>query len=143
MAGKLFGKVLIAIDGSENNRRVIEEGVRLVRECGVAGYAVYVVDTTTFSSSSGEIPLGDTYSIFMDEAEKAFERVKSLGKGLNIETAILEGKPASEIVNFATEKDIDLIVIGSKGKTGIERLLLGSVADGVVRSSPCKVLVVK
>jgi nucleotide-binding universal stress UspA family protein len=56
---------------------------------------------------------------------------------------IREGKPAAEIIRFAAEKKADLIVIGSRGKGGLERLLLGSVADEVVRTAPCSVLVVK
>jgi len=56
---------------------------------------------------------------------------------------ILEGKPAAEIVRYAREKEIDLIVIGTQGKRGIERILLGSVAESIIRTAPCKVLVVK
>ena len=52
-------------------------------------------------------------------------------------------KPAADIIRFATEKGIDLIIIGTQGKRGLERLLLGSVAEQVIRLAPCKVLVVK
>lgn len=139
----MFKKVLIATDGSENNRSALEEGVRVIRECGGTGYAVYVVDTGTYSSSSGEIPFADTFRVFMGDAKKAFDMLESLSGDLEIETKVLEGRPGAEIVRFAEEEGIDLIVIGTKGKKGLERLLLGSVAEEVIRSSPCKVLVVK
>ena len=62
---------------------------------------------------------------------------------MKVETSILEGRPAAEIVKFSVAKGIDLIVIGTQGKKGLERLLLGSVAEEIIRSAPCKVLVVK
>ncbi|MEN6396709.1 MAG: universal stress protein, partial [Methanoregula sp.] len=60
-----------------------------------------------------------------------------------IETAVRQGHPAAEVVKFAVAQNIDLIVIGTQGKKGLERLLLGSVAEEIIRSAPCKVLVVK
>jgi nucleotide-binding universal stress UspA family protein len=143
LAGSLFEKVLIAVDGSEKNRAVIEEGVRIMRVCNARGYAVYVSDTGTLSSGAEEVPLVETYEILKEEAEKAFEWVKSFSGDTEPETVLLEGRPASEIVKFAVEKEIDLIVIGTQGKKGLERLLLGSVAEEVIRSASCKVLVVK
>ncbi|OPY25772.1 MAG: Universal stress protein [Methanocella sp. PtaU1.Bin125] len=56
---------------------------------------------------------------------------------------MLTGHPSSVIVNFAKEHDVGLIVTGTLGKSGIEELLLGSVADSVIRHAPCPVLVVK
>jgi nucleotide-binding universal stress UspA family protein len=55
----------------------------------------------------------------------------------------LEGDPATEIIRYATASNIDLIVMGTHGRTGLERLLLGSVAEQVLRGAPCSVLVAK
>ena len=55
----------------------------------------------------------------------------------------LEGDPATEIARFAADANIDLIVMGTHGRTGLERMLLGSVAEQTLRSAPCSVLVVK
>ena len=143
MAEHFISSILIATDGSEKNRTALEEGIKAARLCGATLYAVYVIDTGTFSTMSGDIPLGDTYRVFQAEAEQAFARIRSLAGDLKVETAILEGRPAPEVVKFATRKKIDLIVIGTQGKRGLERLLLGSVAEEIIRSAPCKVLVVK
>jgi nucleotide-binding universal stress UspA family protein len=143
MTESLFGRILIATDGSEKNRAALEEGIKIGRRCGATLYAVYVIDTGTFSTMSGDIPLGDTYRVFQAEAEQAFARVRTLAGDVKVETAILEGRPAPEIVKFAAKKKIDLIVIGTQGKQGLERLLLGSVAEEIIRSASCKVLVVK
>ncbi|ABS56710.1 UspA domain protein [Methanoregula boonei 6A8] len=143
MTEHFLSSILIATDGSEKNRAALEEGIKVARLCGATLYAVYVIDTGTFSTMSGDIPLGDTYRVFQAEAEQAFARMRSLAGDLKVETAILEGRPAPEVVKFATRKKIDLIVIGTQGKRGLERLLLGSVAEEIIRSAPCKVLVVK
>jgi nucleotide-binding universal stress UspA family protein len=143
MPESLFSRILIATDGSEKNRAALEEGIKVGRRCGAILYAVYVIDTGTFSTMSGDIPLGDTYRVFQAEAGQAFARVRTLAGDVKVETAILEGRPATEIVKFARKKKIDLIVIGTQGKRGLERLLLGSVAEEIIRSAPCKVLVVK
>jgi len=81
--------------------------------------------------------------MIQSEAAAALAHVKSQMAGVNIETVVLDGKPAAEIVRYAKEQNIDLIVIGTQGKQGIERFLLGSVAETVIRSAHCRVLVVK
>ena len=140
----MIGRILIATDGSEKNRAALDEGIKIARVFKATVYAVYVIDTGTFSSMSGDIPLGDTYRIFQAEAEQAFARINAQAAGeVKVETSILEGHPAAEIVKFAVSKKIDLIVIATQGKRGLERLLLGSVAEEIIRSAPCKVLVVK
>ena len=143
MTNRLFEKILIATDGSEKNKAAVEEALRIGCLCGSAVFAVYVMDLSAFESMSADVVIGDTWVVIQREAEAAVARVHTLGEGVNLETVILEGKPAVEIVRFATENGIDLIVIGTQGKRGLERLLLGSVAEQVIRSAPCKVLVVK
>ena len=143
MTNRLFEKILIATDGSERNRAAVEEGLRIGRGYGSTVYAVYVVDVSAFESASADVMIGDTWAVIQREAEDALARIRTMAEGVNLETIILEGKPAAEIVRFATEKGIDLIIIGTQGKRGLERLLLGSVAEQVIRTAPCKVLVVK
>jgi nucleotide-binding universal stress UspA family protein len=143
MTDVLMSRILIATDGSEKNRSALDEGIKIARAFGATVYVVYVIDVGTFSSMSADIPLGDTYRVFQTEADQAFARIKSQAGDVKVETSILEGHPAAEIVKFATKKKIDLIVIGTQGKKGLERLLLGSVAEEIIRSAPCKVLVVK
>ncbi len=81
--------------------------------------------------------------ILEDEGKRAVSQVKEMAGGLPVETFVLSGHPASTIVQFARDNGIDLIVTGTLGKSGIEELLLGSVADHVIRHAPCPVLVVK
>ncbi|MFA4850179.1 MAG: universal stress protein [Methanoregula sp.] len=144
MTNQLFEKILIATDGSERNRAAVEEALQIGRVCGSKVFAAYVLDVGVFESASTDgAVIRDTWTVIQREADAALDRVRTMADGVNLETVILEGKPAAEIVKFSAEKGIDLIVIGTQGKRGFERLLLGSVAEHVVRSATCKVLVVK
>jgi nucleotide-binding universal stress UspA family protein len=139
----LFKKILIATDGSENNQTAVEEGIKIAHTCGSSVYVVYVIDMRAFESVPADVGMRDTYLLLQNEANQVLDRVRTLGGDLKIETKILEGRPATEIVDFAEDNGIDLIVIGTQGKTGIKRLLLGSVAETVIRSATSMVLVVK
>jgi universal stress protein A len=75
-------------------------------------------------------------------AEALPRAVAHLGPGLDIVTATVTGRPALEIVHYARRHHIDLIVMGTHGRTGVSRALLGSVAEAVVRRAPCRVLTV-
>lgn len=70
------------------------------------------------------------------------DMARMLGRGLVFETALLAGRAAHEIVSYARDKRVDMIVIGTHGRTGLSRRILGSVAEAVVRLSPCLVLTV-
>jgi nucleotide-binding universal stress UspA family protein len=121
----------------------VEEAIRIAAGSGAVLHAVYVIDASTYESASADVVMGDTFRVIQAEAEQALARVRSLAGNIEVKTSVLEGKPAKEIVHFAAEEKVDLIVIGTQGKKGITRLLLGSVAETVIRLAACKVLVVK
>ena len=110
-------------------------------------YAVYVVPygelSTAYPKDVGWEKAALDY--FKIEGKNATDYVDTLGKAENVEVepVILEGNPGNEIVDFAEKNNIDLIVVGTLGKTGIERFLLGSVAEKVVKHSKKPVLVVR
>ena len=82
---------------------------------------------------------------FRNEGKRATGFVEETAKaaGIEVESVLLEGHPADEIVKFAEQNDIEMIVMGTLGKTGLDRFLLGSVAENVVRHSKIPVLVVR
>ena len=144
----LFARILIATDGSEKNRAAVSEAVRIARTDGAKLYAVYVIDDSLTGSIPGgtepiSISMAKTYGLLDAEARESLDYVVEIAENYPISTRVLEGRPAEAIVRFAEENEINLIVIGTLGKTGIERLLLGSVADKVIRIAGCDVLVVK
>jgi nucleotide-binding universal stress UspA family protein len=99
-----------------------------------------------YLSSTGMNPYWELiYEGLKKQAQQAVDYVKGLGekKGIDVEAIVLEGDPADELIRYAEENGMDLIVMGTLGRTGIERLLLGSVAGNVVRNSKIPVMVVR
>jgi nucleotide-binding universal stress UspA family protein len=71
------------------------------------------------------------------------EQIRPLNQNISVHHVLLDGEPAGEIVRYARDAGMDLIVMGTHGRTGMERLLMGSVAEKVLRDAHCSVLVVK
>jgi nucleotide-binding universal stress UspA family protein len=140
---ELFKRILIATDGSKRTQDAVEMGIKLAREHGSKVYAVYVVDTVTFTSIPMDVTWENMYQLLKDEGEEAVKAVKDAALDVDVETHVLEGNPAIEITRFAGENGVDLIVMGTLGKSGIDRLLLGSTAEKVIRIASCPVLVIK
>lgn len=148
MTGNEYKKILIATDGSENADSAVLSGIDIAKKLDAKVYAICVVPTHPSSS----MPIGSRmmqwevpFQVMMSEAKKAVEQVADacLSSGVEVETVVLEGHPAEEIIKYAEENKMDLIVMGSLGKTGLTRLLLGSVAEEVLRHSKVDVMVSK
>ena len=88
-------------------------------------------------------PATDEHDKGRDYWKGQLEQVRPLNAKIPVTHAFLEGDPATEIVRCATEARADVIVIGTHGRTGVDRLMMGSVAERVMREAPCSVLVVK
>jgi nucleotide-binding universal stress UspA family protein len=100
--------------------------------------------TVVFVYSPGSDPAprsarGDERSYWRGQ----LEQIRPANPDIPVHHVFLQGDPATEIVRYALDAHIDLIVMGTHGRTGVERLLMGSVAEQVLRASPCSVLVVK
>jgi nucleotide-binding universal stress UspA family protein len=140
---RLFDHILLATDGSEKNLPAVKKALEILRECGSVLSAVYVIDEAPYTSAQSEVLTEDVYGKAREEGEQALEQVRRLAEGARVETHILSGRPAPVITDFAARNRVDLIVVGSQGKSGLERLLLGSTAESIIRTARCMVLVVK
>jgi nucleotide-binding universal stress UspA family protein len=140
---ELFKKILIATDGSKRTQNAVDMGLKMAREQYSKVYAVYVVDTVTFTSIPMDVTWENMYQLLKDEGEEAVKVIKDNAAGTDVETHVLEGNPAVEITKFANDNGVDLIVMGTLGKSGIDRILLGSTAEKVIRIANCPVLVIK
>lgn len=145
MTSELYKKIMVATDGSEQNKKAISYGIEFAKLSGAKLYVVYVVDTAAFASIPMDAGWELMYELLETEGKDASDLVVELGEsqGLEIESAVLEGHPSNEIIEFAEGNDIDMIVIGTLGKSGLDRFLLGSVAEKVTRNSKVPVLVVR
>jgi nucleotide-binding universal stress UspA family protein len=154
---KLFKKILIATDGSERVKKAITCAIELAKLYGAELHAVYVMDIKadcarslyTDRSTGGLKRIlreeGHCADIYRKEGETATKYIENIAKdeGLDIKKWITEGHPAEEILKLAQVQSIDLIVMGTLGRSGIEKFLLGSVADKVIRNSRIPVLTVR
>jgi nucleotide-binding universal stress UspA family protein len=144
---RCFERVLVATDGSEASEAAVETAFRLPPEdretlifCSVAKVA-HVNDPKSDAPERDEPALGNRLSA---RAETIAGRAQelALARGVAAESRVLDGDPSEALVAAAVREQADLIILGSHGRRGIQRLLLGSVAETVVRAAPLPVLVV-
>ena len=145
----MYQKIMVPVDDSKTALRALEEACHVAQAVGASVYAVHVVDLAQFNWGTAEF--GDSLAL-RRAVEEAGEKVLAHTSGiLNAgkvphETAILESggdKIADLLLDAASEQQVDLIVMGTHGFSGLLHLLLGSVAEGVVRKSPVPVLLVR
>lgn len=123
----MIGDVLFSTDFSTASAPAGLVAAEMARQRGTRLHVVHVVPPVTDPGSAVE----------------QLERLAAgLGKDLRVETALLSGRVAHQIIRYARDKRIGLIVLGTHGRTGVSRALLGSVAESVVRLAPCPVLTV-
>jgi len=144
--------MLVAIDGSESATKALDYALSLAEKCDAEVQIVSVVPPVEsfmprFSLTAPPIH----YSLFIDEVEKQLQTVlsdalteaKEKRPSISISMRLLKGRPADTIVQTAQEEGFDIIVVGSRGLSGINELVLGSVSDRVADLATCPVLIVK
>ena len=139
----MYKKILVPTDGSEFAKKAQKHALFISK---VSGAEIIAVSVTENNFVNG-LPLDDeVYQLNQILKERSEENLKEFDQlnedDLKITHVIREGSPARVILEVAQEEDIDLIVMGSSGKSGFDRFIMGSVADKVVNSSKCAVLVV-
>lgn len=136
-----YRKILLATDGSENSKSAACSGLEIAKSTGAEIYAVYVAG---ISCCSPIMPESYDWEIGKEGSE-AIAEIEEMGKeiGVKINPVLLQGHPAQEILDFAEKNNIDMIVMGTQGKAGIDRFLLGGVTEKVVRHAKAEVLVVR
>ncbi len=140
---KAFNKILIPTDGSDYTKEAIKKGLELAKVLDAEVTALYVVDQTSFINFPMDSTIVSVYSLLEKEGKDAVDYIKSEGDklGVTVNVKIEEGSPSRKVIEAS--KQFDLIVMGTLGRTGVSKLLLGSVAEKVVRFAECPVLVVR
>ena len=138
----MFETVVIATDGSESAMRGIRTALDVAARFEATVHAIYVVDANEIESTPEEVR-ADLEAAIEAAGEDALSVVCEEADALDapaVVTAVREGDPATEIINYGTEVDADVIAMGTRGRHGEHAFLLGSVAEAVVRRSPIPVL---
>jgi nucleotide-binding universal stress UspA family protein len=137
MRGGDWKRILVALDGSERAEEILPEAAQMARARKVALDLVRVAIPIVTSSGVGEVPL-----IFPSEDPMPYLKKVSghlLAEGVDARPVSLEGRAAAEILNYAKESKAGLLCMTTHGRTGAARLLLGSIAEEILRHAPCPV----
>jgi len=137
----MIDSVVVATDGSESVERAVDVALDLARHFDAEVHALYVVDADEVEASPDRLRQ-DLEAALGEQAEDALAAVADRADR-EVVTAVRTGRPAAEITAYAREQDVDVVVTGTRGRHGENRFLVGSVAEGVVRSCPRPVLTVR
>ena len=140
-------KILVPIDFSDYSKSALKYAVNFCKNFNAEMILIYVVEPVIYPPdfSMGQIAIP---SVNAEWDERARQELNKLAKeeipdNVPVKTIIKTGKPFLEIIENAGELDVDLIIIATHGRTGVEHILFGSTAEKVVRKAPCPVLTLR
>ena len=142
----MFNRILLPTDGSDVAKPAVEAALNLAETYEATLHALFVVDQPVSVSGTGEgfSGLDNLLDALEQEGNRTTTSIADQAKSRGVETtaAVRRGNPHDDILTYADEHDIDLIVMGTHGRTGVKRALLGSVTEAVVRHAEIPVLTV-
>ena len=135
----MYERILVPTDGSPGTTHVALQAIDLAEQYDATLYSLYVVDSSTRSLLSGRD------EELRERGRRAVDRVARLAgsHGVDTVTELREGDPARTILDYAEEIEADLVVAGTHGRSGVERRVIGSVAERLVRHATCPVMTVR
>ncbi|MDD3379146.1 MAG: universal stress protein [Candidatus Methanomethylophilaceae archaeon] len=138
-----FQNILIPTDGSESIKFAVEKGLNLAKISGGKVTALYVLDQSVYSNMPMDTAVVNIYETLEKEGEEATDYVDKEGAkmGITVEKKVLEGAPSKTILNISEKYDI--IVMGTLGKKGMTKVLMGSVAEKIIENATCPVMIVR
>ncbi len=138
--------LLVPVDFSPCSRKALQYALAFARQFRARLTLLHVIPTNYFVGSEFgpvDFPLPEAELREAGERELAAMAIRDVGKAAAVATVVRQGPPVQEIVRFARETNADLILLSTHGRTGLKHVLMGSVAENVVRYAPCPVLVVR
>jgi nucleotide-binding universal stress UspA family protein len=134
-----ISKILYPTDFSSHSNQAYFHAVALAEKHGANLTIAFVYSPSFFGTAEVHGEAGGDRGYWRNQ----LEQIRPVDPRIPVRHVFLEGDPATEIVRYAFDAGVDLIVMGTHGRTGLERLLMGSVAEKVMREAKCSVLVVK
>ena len=144
----MFKRIVVGLDGSQVSETALKTGAEQAERLGVPLHLVRVADLTTVPWGASEA--SDAYAQLSSEMQEELAEARAYldrvaaplqQKGLTVTTEARSGTAARELLEVVTPED--LLVVASRGRHGLERLFLGSVAEAVARKAPCPVLIAR
>lgn len=139
----MYDKILLPTDGSDVSERATEKAIELAQHFDAELHFVYVVAPIEHTTVEGNMTTEMNQLKTVGEEILQEETENALSKNVDSISSVLIGSPYKEIVHYADENDIDLIVMGTQGRSGAKRFLLGSTTERVIRHTDLEVLTVQ
>lgn len=138
----MYDRILLPTDGGPSSKNAVAQALELADTFDATLYAISVVDQTIVPP---DVRTDILYDELEDECVEAVETVETAAseRGIDVQTFVEHGTPYKIILDYADELDVDCIVMGTHGRKGLDRYLLGSVTEKVVRLSTVPVLTVR
>lgn len=138
----MYDRILLPTDGSQGNTRAVDQALELAETTGADLHVLFVVEDLVYAP---EMMDGQVHAKLRQIGENAIKEIRERADelGVQVETALEDGIPHREILEYADGNDCDLIVMGTHGRSGLDRYLLGSVTERVVRTAEIPVLTVR
>ncbi|MCK1991841.1 universal stress protein [Peribacillus muralis] len=140
-----YKKILVAVDGSEEAEWALKKAIYLAKLSDATLVLAHIVDTRNFPTIEAyDMTLRDSSDAFANELLEKY-KAEAVASGIaNVQTEVSYGSPKVQIPKDVAKKhSIDLIVCGATGLNAVERFLIGSVSEGIVRNSSCDVIIVR
>lgn len=147
----MYNKILLTSDGSKNSEFAIKHALQIAADENAEVVVLHVVDSKHLSSiseesiESGDVNFSEYSDVVLDHFEsviKEIERDKDEKNRVEIKKLSVEGKPCDIILKVCEKENIDMIVMSNSGKNKVDRFLLGSVTERIIREAPVPVLVI-
>lgn len=146
----MYHRILVPIDGSSTSTQGLDEAIKLAKLTGASLRLIHVVDPLTFATGFELYGAyaGNVIPLMKEAGEKILEQARTLvaASGVKVDTLLFDSlatRVSDTVVEQAKAWDADLIVIGTHGRRGVKRLMLGSDAEQIVRMAPVPVLLVR
>jgi nucleotide-binding universal stress UspA family protein len=137
----MYDNVLVPTDGSDGSETAVEHAVELAKRYDAAFHTLYVVESSGLSDALDE----DVFASLEDAGRRAVDAVVAQAEAADVETieaSVARGVPHEAILAYVDERDVDIVVMGTHGRSGLGQELLGSVTEKVVRTADVPVLTV-
>ena len=141
----MFTNILVPIDGSDNSFRALDAALLLSEKLGSNISVIHVMEEVPITHIGSEKILNELLEAYKKENQDILLKCSEIAnqKGLTIKTFLLQGNPASVILDYNKKKKFDLVIMGSRGLGKFKELILGSVSSKIVHHSPCAVLLIR
>jgi nucleotide-binding universal stress UspA family protein len=141
----LFTKILVPVDGSDNSYRALDAALFLSEKLGSNITVLHVMEEIPITHIESQKLLSELLENYKKENQDILSKCSEIArkKAVTINTILLQGNPASIILDFSKKEKYDTVIMGSRGLGKFKELILGSVSSKIVHHSPCEVLLIR